>query len=483
MYRRHMTNISVDDWRLPAVVAPDADNPTLAEVDVLVVGAGRPASPQPRWRRKPAERAARREVRVRGGAAVAGMSGTICGMYLATDAGSSPEQVVLVSPSVSGDLAERGGLTAPQRYGKTLTAAHDPLVWREAADALLTGAGVRMLFHTAVIGVLVDGWRTTEGCVVESNAGSVVDTGRAHHRRLRRRRGRGPRRAALPVRRRRAYPEPDHVLPDRQRRDVDGFWAATATTPSARREVTASDPPGRARAALDLPRHKIWIFPTTRPGELMVNATRLTAPTAGCSTSSTLPISPTPRSAAVNRSGTTPAFSPTPCPDARTRYVVDTGVEAGIRQTRTIAAVQTLTRQRRRRSGRKRPDSASRASPGRSNCTTASKPKLHWLARRLLRGPLPTLVPEAGENVIVAGRCLSAEHQALASARVTAQCFEYGHAAAVATVLSLTPAWRTATSTCGTSDPHDRQRKCARVRRTLSQRIRKGRNRDRQLRA
>ena len=28
----------------------------------------------------------------------------------------------------------------------------------------------------------------------------------------------------------------------------------------------------------------------------------------------------------------------------------------------------------------------------------------------------------------MAGRCLSAEHEAMASARVTAQCFSYGHA-------------------------------------------------------
>jgi hypothetical protein len=46
-------------------------------------------------------------------------------------------------------------------------------------------------------------------------------------------------------------------------------------------------------------------------------------------------------------------------------------------------------------------------------------------------------VPAAAENIIVAGRSLSAEHEALASARVTAQCFEYGHAAAVAADLSI----------------------------------------------
>lgn len=39
---------------------------------------------------------------------------------------------------------------------------------------------------------------------------------------------------------------------------------------------------------------------------------------------------------------------------------------------------------------------------------------------------------ERGDNLLIAGRCLSAEHEALASARVTAQCFGYGHAAGVA---------------------------------------------------
>lgn len=51
--------------------------------------------------------------------------------------------------------------------------------------------------------------------------------------------------------------------------------------------------------------------------------------------------------------------------------------------------------------------------------------------------PYASLVPAVGEDIIVAGRCLAAEHEALASARVTAQCFEYGHAAAIATLLSL----------------------------------------------
>ena len=38
---------------------------------------------------------------------------------------------------------------------------------------------------------------------------------------------------------------------------------------------------------------------------------------------------------------------------------------------------------------------------------------------------------------MAAGRCLSAEHEAMASARVTAQCFSYGQAIGMAAAMSL----------------------------------------------
>lgn len=58
--------------------------------------------------------------------------------------------------------------------------------------------------------------------------------------------------------------------------------------------------------------------------------------------------------------------------------------------------------------------------------------------------PYGCFVPTHGEGLLVAGRCLSAEHEALASARVTAQCFSYGqaigHAATVAVKEQVRPA-------------------------------------------
>ena len=89
-----------------------------------------------------------------GGGAVAGLSGTICGMYAATnDVKAPPRQVVhgFLDEFVAA-MERHGGLAAPVRYGKTFTRVHDPLVWREVADGLLTEAGVQVLFHTTVFG-------------------------------------------------------------------------------------------------------------------------------------------------------------------------------------------------------------------------------------------------------------------------------------------------------------------------------------------
>lgn len=53
---------------------------------------------------------------------------------------------------------------------------------------------------------------------------------------------------------------------------------------------------------------------------------------------------------------------------------------------------------------------------------------MEWLLNDWYEVPYGCFVPQRGEGVLFAGRCLSAQHEAVASARVTAQCFSYGHA-------------------------------------------------------
>ena len=84
----------------------------------------------------------------------------------------------------------------------------------------------------------------------------------------------------------------------------------------------------------------------------------------------------------------------------------------------------------------KRPDAIARSSWP-IELHYGAKPKTEWLVDDYYEVPFGTLVPKEGRNVIVAGRCLSAEHEALASCRVTAQCFEYGRAAAIAADMSI----------------------------------------------
>src|ERR1700709_2938732 len=130
------------------------------ETDVLVVGGGAAGVAA-------AFTAAKAGVRVLllekygfcGGAAFAGLSGTVCGLYAATEgAAKPPEQVVFGFASRFIDVMKaKGGITEPQRYGNTYTLTHDPLVWREAGDHFLGEAGVDVLFHTSVIDVLPEG--------------------------------------------------------------------------------------------------------------------------------------------------------------------------------------------------------------------------------------------------------------------------------------------------------------------------------------
>lgn len=424
------------DWKIVRRFEQIPDLPILAEVDVLVIGGGAAGVAA-------AETASSMDKDTWliekygfcGGAAVAGLSGTICGMFMASDEeNAQPEQVVFgFTERFRQELKKRNGVTEPQKYGKTFTVTHDPLIWREVADDLLENAGVTTLFHTSVTGVIMEK-DAFKGVVIESNAGQsvilskmIIDASGD---------------AAVIAR-----AGMDYYFGDQGRIqnptmffriadvDMDKYLAYYGDDTICPPKVTENILTANKSGEYTLPRHKIWIFPTTRPGELMVNATRL-AGQDGRMLNVIDPKDFTEAEVFGRRQVRDYArFLNRFVPGCENAYVVDTGVEVGIRQTRSIVGVETLTNDDVVNCN-KRKDGICRT-PWPIELHSGDKPKLHWLINDYYDVPYNTLVPIVGENIIAAGRCLSAEHEALASARVTAQCFEYGHAAGIAAVKAI----------------------------------------------
>ncbi|MFM0342193.1 FAD-dependent oxidoreductase [Paraburkholderia fungorum] len=370
-----------------------------------------------------------------GGGAVAGLSGTVCGMYLATErVGAKPEPVVFgFAQEFCKLLEERGGLGPPLRYGKTWTRVHDPLVWRDAADALLSESGVHVIYHAVATGVLLDGNERTEGVTAWTKQGPL--TIRAHIT------VDASGDADLV-----AMAGLDSFVGDEGRVQNPTMIFRLQGVDVARFTAAYGDDTimGAAISALlyerhlagdNLPRSKIWLFPTTRPGELLCNCTRITG-TDGRELNPLFYEDFT--EAELNGRRQVHAYARflgeyvAGCENS---FINDTGVQVGVRQTRQVEGVSKLMNAD--VVGARKFSAGIARSPWPIELHAGAKPKVEWVLDDYYEVPYGCFVPSRGEGLLVAGRCLSAEHEAVASARVTAQCFSYGHAIGHAAALAV----------------------------------------------
>ncbi|PWJ84721.1 FAD dependent oxidoreductase [Mesorhizobium loti] len=370
-----------------------------------------------------------------GGGAVAGLSGTICGLYEATDdVKAPPVKVVHGFVDEFIHLMEKvGGLAPPVRYGKTFTRVHDPLVWREAADELLQAADVEIFFHTTVTGVLLDGDRVVgvsayckEG-VLDVRAATVIDAsgdadivamagfetfigadGRVQNPTMIFR--------LLGV-------------------DVDRFQSHFGSDTIMPAAVTSLIQEAVESRKYDLPRSKIWLFPTTRPGELLCNCTRVVG-SDGRELNPLYAADFTEAELAGRRQVREYArFFRDTLVGCEQSWVNDTAIQVGVRQTRQGLGTYVLRNDDVVHAA-KFADGIAR-SPWPIELHSGQKPIVNWIKNDFYEIPFRCFVPVRGEGLLFAGRCLSAEHEAVASARVTAQCFSYGQAAGHAAALAV----------------------------------------------
>jgi hypothetical protein len=312
-----------------------------------------------------------------GGGAVAGLSGTVCGLYEAS----------------------------------------------EAADQLLREAGVQVFFHCTVTEVLLEGDRV-QGLVACSKQGKlsiraritidasgdadvvamaglpsfIGDDGRVQNPTMIFRLGGVDTERFL-----RAYGG-DTIMPQQvaellQRYNGNGYF---------------------------LPRAKIWLFTTTRPGELLCNCTRVLGED-GRELNPLFAADFTEAEIQGRRQVREYArFFRDHLAGCEASWVNDTGVQVGVRQTRQGRGVALLRNEDVIR-GSKFADGIGR-SPWPIELHAGERPRVEWLLNDWYEVPYGCFVPQRGEGLLFAGRCLSAQHEAVASARVTAQCFSYGQA-------------------------------------------------------
>ncbi len=118
-------------------------------------------------------------------------------------------------------------------------------------------------------------------------------------------------------------------------------------------------------------------------------------------------------------------------PEFRNSYVSMVAPQAGVRETRRIQGVHVITGED-YVNGVRYPDSVSRGAHPIDIHSSAGATQSVTFLKQAAYVPYRALVANGFPNLLVAGRCISADRQAFASLRVQASCMGMGQAAGVA---------------------------------------------------
>lgn len=362
-----------------------------------------------------------------GGATVAGLSGTICGLH---GSGKNPEQIVFGFAGEYHDrLVAAGGTHPAIPFGHTKLVPHDSFIWKTVADGLLADSNVQILYHATFLEAetddtghirsllvrLLEGYRVIRPRIVIDATGDALVVHSIGGESSLGRNG---------------LVQTPTMIFRLGGVDMKGFLALAPEEICA--AVADADRTGKYR----LPRHHVYIFPMPNHREVLCNMTRITFPDGRVP----LGISSADMTFAEQEGRRQvreyARFLKDRFPAFAESYIVETGTQVGIRQTRSIAALQRLTNNDVMAARKHRGAITHSAWPIEAH--GAGKLEIVHLDDDYYEVPFETLVPQHGPNLLVAGRCLDAEHEALASARVTAQCFGMGYGAGAAAHLALT---------------------------------------------
>jgi hypothetical protein len=361
-----------------------------------------------------------------GGATVAGLSGTICGLF---SSGNKPEQIVFgFADEFYSALQSKHAVAKPVQFGRTLLVPHDSLKWKETADELLAAHNCIVLYHTNFLNAYTDDSGRVSYLLLKGQEGQyaikpkiVIDAS-------------GDAEVVHSISLETTFGNNGQVQTPTmifKMGNVDMKAFLSVCPEELNNKVAEAHHSGK----YNLPRHHVYAFPLPNSGEVLCNMTRITYPNGAVPSG----INSTDLSFAETE-GRKQAreyarFLIENIDAFRNAYVSDTGTQIGIRQTRSIAGVARLMN-----------DDVMHAIKNKNAITHSAWPielhaagglKIYYPENDFYDIPFETLIPTNDINILVAGRCMSAEHEALASARVTAQCFGMGYAVGAASGLML----------------------------------------------
>lgn len=270
-----------------------------------------------------------------GGAAVAGLSGTICGMYYASEKDSKPRQLVYgFTQEFVARLEKMNGITPPQKYGKTFLRTHDAFKFKCAADNFLKEAGVQVFLHSKAVFVQGDQNKVTSVVVDTKNGMILVEpavvidatgdgdivfragmgTYKGDHGKIQ-------------------NPTMIFKVSNVQMEPFLAFMKGDTIAPASLSEqIKKSHEAGE----FFLPRDKIWLFDTVHDGEVLCNCTRIIG-----TNGEDLDVTDVADHTQAEINGRMQvenyfAFFKKYVPGFEKAYITDTGAEVGVRQTRSI---------------------------------------------------------------------------------------------------------------------------------------------------